>query len=208
MADNKIDTALVEKFYEYGWLGGDHQLTDAGKHALATMLHFLPPFHKGRWDEVFVPFMSKIVPSAMELVIIRDHKVLLTYRTDPFFSGWHTPGTYKGPGELRQETAQRCADKELKVKVRYIKSIGEDDHPDSRRFHDQCILALCEIVEGEPNAGQWFSEMPPDLIPEHRKYWPAIEAELRKPFGGTANKTNTGIRVMLDPGFLPPDYEG
>lgn len=207
MTDNKIDTALVERFYEYGWLDDNQQFTDTGKHALATMLHFLPPFHKGRWGEVFVPFMSKMVPTAIELVIIRDHKVLLTHRTDPYFTGWHTPGTYVGPRETRQETAQRCADKELKARVRYIRDIDEKDHPDSPRFHDQCVLLLCEIV-GEPQTGQWFFEMPSDLIPEHQKYWPAIEAELRKPSGGTADKTNMGIRVMLDPGFLPPDYEG
>lgn len=180
MADNKIDTALLQKFHEYGWLDDNQQLTDTGKHALANMLHFLPPFHKGRWGEVFVPFMEKVVPTAIELVIIRDHKVLLTHRTDPYFTGWHTPGTYVGPRETRQETAQRCADKELKMRVRYIRDIDEKDHPNSPRFHDQCILLLCEIVEGEPQAGQWFSEMPPDLIPEHQKYWPAIEEELKK----------------------------
>lgn len=180
MADTKIDPALLVKFHEYGWLDDAQQLTDAGKHALATMLHVLPPIHKGGWGEVFVPFMSKAVPTAIELVIIRDHKVLLTHRADPYFTGWHTPGTNVGPGETRQETVQRCADKELKVKIRYIRTLGEKDHPESPRFHDQCILLLCEIAEGEPQTGQWFSEMPPDLIPEHREYWPFIQDQLNK----------------------------
>lgn len=171
----ELNSTLITKLYEYGWLEGNHQLTDTGKHALATMLHFLPPFHKGRWGEVFVPFMEKVVPTAVELVIIRGHKVLLTHRTDPFFTGWHTPGTYVGPRESRQETAQRCADKELKVQIKYIREIGKKDHPDSPRFHDQCVLLLCKIVEGEPKAGQWFSEMPPNMIPVHHEYWPVIQ---------------------------------
>lgn len=153
-------------------------LTETGKEALAFLLDLLPKFHKGRWGQVFVPLMSKMVPACVELVVVRNHEVLLTHRKDEFFQGWHTPGTYIGPGETFQETAQRCADKEIKCKVRFIKQLATFSHPDSPRFHDVSILILCEIADGEPQACEWFSECPSDLISVHQPYWPVIVENL------------------------------
>jgi hypothetical protein len=87
-------------------------LNERGIETLAALLKILPPFHKGRWGKVFVPLMSKVVPTAIELVIVQNGKVLLTHRTDEFFTGWHTPGTYVGPRETRPEI-----EKELRKKT-------------------------------------------------------------------------------------------
>lgn len=122
--------------------------------------------------------MSRCVPACVELVIVRNGKVLLCHRKDEFFEGWHTPGTYIGPGETFQEAAQRCAQKEVKAHVRVIKCIATFLNNDSPRFHDVSNLLFCEI-EGDPQSGAWFQECPPDLIPVHKKFWPAIEPYLR-----------------------------
>ncbi|MDO8467263.1 MAG: NUDIX hydrolase [bacterium] len=157
-------------------LDGEY-LNDAGTDMLLALLTKLRP---GRWGRAFIPLRSLMVTVACELVIVERRQVLLTYREDKHFKGWHTPGTYIEPGEDLQTTAQRCATRELgeKVRVRFKGIIGAVNHPKSARFHDLSVLALCEIVEGSPTTGAWFSECPKDLIPDHLEYWPMIEKVL------------------------------
>lgn len=154
------------------------KLNEDGIDLLARLLEKLPVFHKGRWGKAFVPLMSKCVPACVELVIVRDDKVLLTHRKDEFFDGWHTPGTYIGPGETFEEAAQRCANKEIKASVRVLRHIAVflNDNP---RFSDLSNLLLCEMKE-EPQDGTWFTECPTDLIPEHQKFWSVIQKELAR----------------------------
>lgn len=155
-------------------LGDDGYLNEAGQDALVLFLERLNP---KRWGKAFIPLKKKGVHTAIELVIVWDGKVLLTWRDDKFFRGWHTPGTYLEQGETWQDAAQRCADRELKTKVYVVNDLKSFNHPESPRFHDHCTLLLCDIV-GEPQTGQWFSEMPQDLIPVHQKYWPTIQTAI------------------------------
>ncbi len=74
-------------------------LTPTEIHLLLSLLEKMGAVHKSSWGEAFVPFMSKVVPAAVELVIVRNGKVLLTHRRDAYFRGWHFPGTYLGPRE-------------------------------------------------------------------------------------------------------------
>jgi len=160
-----------------GLVGPDGFVNDAGTDLLVALLEHLP----GRHGRAFIPLKKAAgVPMAVELAIVRNGKVLLTYRNDAFFEGWHTPGSYMEQGESWQDTAQRCADREVKAKIQVVQCIGPAvNHPDNPRFHDACQLLLCEIVEGEPEAGEWFSECPSDLIVAHRPYWPIIEPYLQ-----------------------------
>ena len=172
-----IDSQVLAFLCKEGFLNR-YEITEKGREALAALLLCFPRFHEGRWGKAFIPLMSRCVPACVELAVIRDGKVLLMHRNDKFFHGYHTPGTYIGPGESYQESAQRCADKEIKCKVRVGEVIGVFSHPDSSRFHDLSVLLLCELVEGTPQMGEWFSECPADLIAVHKPYWPVIAARL------------------------------
>ncbi len=135
--------------------------------------------------EVFMVLMKKVVAAAVELVIIRNGRVLLTRREkgDPYFQGLHTPGTYMGVGETLIETAQRCADRELGVKILNARVIGGFSSTDSPRFHDFSALTLCEI-EGDPREGEWHDTCPGDIIPVHRPFWDVIRRRLGKKVSG------------------------
>lgn len=154
-------------------LTAERYLNEYGTDLLIALLGRLQP---GRHGKAFIPLKKAAgVPVAVELVIVRGGKVLLTYRDDPFFKGWHTPGTYMEQGESWQDAAQRCADKEVKAKIHVLRVLEPVNHPDSPRFHDVSVLLLCEIIEGEEQAGEWFAECPADLIEVHRPFWPMIE---------------------------------
>lgn len=131
--------------------------------------------------EVFMVLMKKVVAAAVELVIIRNGRVLLTRREkgDPYFQGLHTPGTYMGVGETLVQSAQRCADRELGVRILNARVIGGFTKPDNPRFHDFSALTLCEI-EGDPRDGEWYDTRPEDIIPVHRPFWNVIRRRLGK----------------------------
>lgn len=163
-------------------IGDDGFLNEEGVDALCALLEKLnPDFH----GDAFIPMRRKVgVVVAVELVIVREGKVLLSYRDDKHFTGWHTPGTYQRQDETWQDTATRCAGRELERPVKILRSLLPQDNPDSPRFHDVSILLLCEMEGlpsllmrgGSPKPGycRWFSDCPEDLISVHRKFWPEI----------------------------------
>lgn len=154
------------------WLDERGYLNDQGKDVLVALLKNLEP---GNWGKAFIPLRSLVVSVSIELVIVQNGKVLLTYRDDACFNGWHTPGSHINPRETFQAAAQRCASRELgEVKVRVVRDIGCVNHSESKRFHGCSVLVLCELVEGKPNRGEWFNECPSDLIPDHLEFWPKI----------------------------------
>ena len=175
-----MEEITEQKLLDLDYLSGDGFLTEKGEVLLRLLLKGLPQVYKRRMKpETFFALMAKNVPACVELVIVRNGKALLTYRKDQHFIGWHTPGTYISPGETLEETVQRCANGELKCRVRFIKHLTVFSNHKDTRFHDLSNLILCEIAEGEPQAGEWFSECPPDIIPVHRKFWPVIEQCLK-----------------------------
>lgn len=161
------------------WVEGGN-LSSRGKEALAEMLLMLPQAPNRVWGPVFMPLMTRIVPSSVEVVLIRDGAVLLTYREDQFFVGWHTPGGYIGPREKTfEEVAKRIATNEIGCSVSAViqEPIATFLKSDNPRFTDVANLILCR-VESEPKEGRWFKEIPPDLLPLHREYWPVISKYL------------------------------
>lgn len=143
-----------------------------GKQLLIALLKHLEP---GHWEEAFIPLKKMGVSCAVELVIISGRGVLLTWRDDVFFTGWHTPGTYLDQGETWEMAAKRCAKRELGVDVSVVRPLPPPmNNTDNPRFHDITVLLLCCITEGMPAKGRWFTQCPQDLIPVHQKYWPVI----------------------------------
>lgn len=118
---------------------------------------------------LFTRVMPKATPANIEMVIVREGKVLLVKRNFLGDVAYHTPGTYIASGETLLEAAQRCADRELKVKVTSAEQIDGELHPNHPRFPDYSIGVLCEI-EGEPKAGEWFDQNP-GLLKVQENYW-------------------------------------
>ena len=153
-------------------------LNEAGTHLLVELLDHLK---LGQWGDAFVPLKKCGVHCAIELIIICEKKVLLTWRNDRYFKGWHTPGSYLDQGESWQDAATRCAWKEISARVHVIQDLKTFNNTDNSRFHDQTTLLLCSLAGDKPKMGQWFAECPPDLIYPHKKYWPII-ATIITPF--------------------------
>ena len=161
-------------FEQQGWIQNDSYTPD-GLLALAELIEKLPPVHKAHYGPLFVPLLSRAVPVALELIVVRDGQVLLINRKDEYYDGYHTPGAHMGPGEEWQDTAERIAQAELGCSVvveKYLASFNLTDNP---RFHNVSILMLCRLM-GEPNQGEWFTKQPDQMLTLQQKFWPIIKS--------------------------------
>lgn len=177
--------ALAENFLETHGLTENGKVTNEGWNLFSKLLDRVGPYPNLTPGMplspygIFEKFMSKVVASGIELLLIRNGKIFLTWREDNFFHGWHTPGSYIGPKEKTlEETAQRIADREVPgIKIVGVKIVETIPHPDSPRVHDISLLTLVEF-EGEiyeSDGGRWFGEKPDELLDAHEPYWPTIE---------------------------------
>lgn len=190
-------TGSIKLFEDREWIK-EGEYTAVGLAALAELLNLLPTVwgktpkgNQGRWGPVFGELMSKVVPFSTELVVVRERKVLLTWREFEGTAGWHTPGSYVEPRESWQDTVSRIAHRELKCDVAFERALATFSNPQNPRFHDLTVLAQCHLIgdplmslydpgAGSPTTGQfaWFADKPANILPVHDKYWVPIETAL------------------------------
>lgn len=129
--------------------------------------------------ELFIPLMSKNVPVAIELAPVSNGKVLLAYRNDAFYKGWHFPGSFMIPGETFEESCKRIISNEIGLRVKKISLMFIAVSPRNKRFPLAHILFRCD-VSGTAKRGEWFSKMPKDIIASHVRFWKALSASRNK----------------------------
>ncbi|MDO8558214.1 MAG: NUDIX hydrolase [bacterium] len=123
----------------------------------------IPNMPKDIWYAVH----SILALPAAEVLMTRTGKdFLLNYRKDNDFDGWEIPGGFIGYKESLEEACLRIAKREVGLEPKFEKVITAEvwkDHPYSSAIS---IVCLCK-VEGEPNYGQFFTEIPPNMISHH-----------------------------------------
>ncbi len=158
----------VEIFRQSGLISSEGEFTERGKRAFGGLLSLVPSYQDGLdsrelgWGPFFIPYMSHMVHVAVELVALDKDKarVLLLYRDDPFFKGYHTPGSYMASGESYESVATRVADKELGCQIKFLYTLPGVIHQDGARFNYESVLTVCQIVGDVPERNQnarWFS---------------------------------------------------
>jgi ADP-ribose pyrophosphatase YjhB (NUDIX family) len=120
---------------------------------------------------VFDP-LCKIVPFVgPELVVVNNKKeILLIYRDDGFWKGWHFPGGLLRFNETMDQRLKAVAKKELGVTIKKSEFLFHNDYIKNPRGHDVSLMYLCAI-KGEPKNGKFFKQMPKDIIPQHKIVW-------------------------------------
>lgn len=174
------------------WLGDDGLINDDGRRMLAALIEKMPVgAHQIKNPrpgdpDVFATYMRKAkTAAAVELILKhpRNGRVLLTWRKDDYWEGWHFPGTYIAPGETFEQALNRCALRELGMSVKPQGLIGVVNSPRSERFHDVTNLFLCDLadpdawshaLQGNP---AWMNPLEireMSLIPPHRPFLRAV----------------------------------
>lgn len=141
---------------------------------LKILTKLLPKASAPRRDipqELFDALAQVVVFPAAEMVVANSHgEILLTWRDDPFWRGWHFPGGIIRFKESLRERIDKTLKRELGVKVTSHRFLFPMEYSDSPRGHEISLVFLCQI-RGKPMDGRFFKSMPKDIILSHRMLW-------------------------------------
>mgnify|MGYP001563287084 CR=1 FL=1 len=130
---------------------------------------------KKEFDKIY----SKVPRAGIDLIIVKNKKILLTKRSiSPFNGLWHAPGGGVFHREKVRDTIDRIAKTELGIKVKPQKLLGYleilKDGPDR---HTILLEFKCKIVgRKEPKALEqaseykFFNKIPKKTISEQKKF--------------------------------------
>lgn len=136
--------------------------------------------------ESFFPILP-FVPSEQALVRTcadGSKEVLMWYREDPHYKGWHMVGGYILHGESDEEWLARCIKKETDLKLSSFWHIRDfNTRPETGWVpnHQMARFFVCE-VKGEPSVGTWFplNAIPEDTLGHHKKYIDCLRAHFMR----------------------------
>lgn len=149
---------------------------------------------KGLEQEVFEALCPITTHVACEMVVANQRgEILLTYRRDSFWQGWHFPGGLLRFKESFFNRIKITAREELGVKLLSAKFLFPLNYINSARGHDVSFVFLCQI-KGKPKAGRWFKAMPKNIIQEHR----LLFKELKKINFPSLNTSQASLRGQID----------
>lgn len=163
-------------------------LTSQEKKKLVELLNKITQPHLGLPQEVF-DALIKIVPFiACELAIVNDKKeLLLTWRNDKYWCGWHFPGGLLRFRESFDERIQAVAREELDVHISNYAFLQPFNYLDGPRGHVVNLLFLCQTLD-TPKSGRWFKKAPKNIIGHHREFFEKAETSLPKFFNKIKTK--------------------
>jgi colanic acid biosynthesis protein WcaH len=118
--------------------------------------------------------LVKIVPFvACELIIVGKKGILLTWREDNWWRGWHFPGGLLRYKESFAKRIRKTAWEELGIRIKKYRFLFPANYPNSPRNHGVSLIFLC-TTDMPPKDGKFFKKMPRDIINEHKKLWNKI----------------------------------
>lgn len=136
---------------------------------------------------------------SVELVIQTPEKsALLIWREDQDFTGWHFPGSLVSQFEQIKQAAGRIAKKEADLPIKNPVMIGfrnfNNPEGDPRHWPDGTSMAThfaapVVVVEPDikagtiwkPEKGEFFDQMPADILGSHRAVWDIWQQHLADP---------------------------
>jgi len=142
---------------------------------LVSLLKKIDNPHEGLPQPVF-DALIKIVPFvACELAVV-DGKggVLLTWREDKWWRGWHFPGRLMRFRESFEEGIEKVAQNELGIKINSYRFLFAKDCSQGIRGHVVSLVFRCETVM-IPKRGKFFKKMPKNIIEAHKELWKKIQ---------------------------------
>lgn len=127
---------------------------------------------------VFEAFFPVFPFALCELAVVREingiSHVLLWYRDDEYYKGWHIPGGYILRGEQPEETIRRVLMKETGLtlqKAEFMRYFNAYPSNAPVPNHQVALLFLC-AAKGEPRQGTFYplDAVPSDTLSHHKEY--------------------------------------
>ena len=120
-------------------------------------------------------FRKNFVFSCIDVIIIKNHSVLLTKRTqNPHKGSWHLPGNIIRKNETMRQAVKRAARTELNLNVKIKKYVGVYENLNSFR-HDVSHGFIVSPISGKIKTDfqseelKFFKKIPKNTVPHHKK---------------------------------------
>lgn len=140
--------------------------------------------------EAWLPLQDAVVTSWVELAVPKKTdqgwELLLTYRKDKNWDGWHIPGgMWKVQYPTFQDICNAVAKRELGTEVEYLRNVYTVKWTKHPFAHPLAIVCICkakgEILETETTKFFARKEVPSNIINSyHREYIDVIFDDLEK----------------------------
>ena len=140
---------------------------------LSSLLKKIDKPHEGLPQPIF-DTLCKITPFvACELVVVSKKGILLTWREDKWWRGWHFPGGLMRYRESFDERIQKVAWDELGINITSYKFLFLINYDQGVRCHCVSLVFLCK-TKMTPKHGKFFKKMPKNIIEEHKELWEKV----------------------------------
>ena len=120
-------------------------------------------------------FRKNFVFSCIDVIIIKNHSVLLTKRTqNPHKGSWHLPGNIIRKNETMRQAVKRAAKNELNLNVKIKKYVGVYENLNSFRHdisHGFIVLPTSGKIKTDFQSQElkFFKRIPKNTVPHHKK---------------------------------------
>lgn len=141
---------------------------------LVSLLKRIDTPHEGLPQPVFDALCSVVPFVSCELVIIGEKGILLTWREDKWWRGWHFPGGLLRYRESLAERIEKTVWDELGTGVNSQKFLFTMDYYQSVRCHAVSLVFFCQTTT-IPKQGKFFKKMPKNIIDAHKELWEKIK---------------------------------
>ena len=130
-------------------------------------------------QEEFDDIYSRVPKLSVDIIVKTEKGILLTKRSfGPWKGQWHIPGGSILYGESIKKAIKRFAKKELNLKVKTIKKLGDIEWLDNfkKRGHSLSLVFLVKRISGEIKLDfqatnyNFFKKIPPNTIKEQRRF--------------------------------------
>ena len=144
---------------------------------LVSLLKKIDKPHDGLPQPVFCALCDVIPFVACELVVVGKKGILLTWREDKWWKGWHFPGGLLRYRESFDERIQKVAFDELGINLTSYKFLFPINYSQGVRGHSVSLVFLCETAM-VPKDGKFFKKMPKNIIEAHKELWDKVRTKI------------------------------
>lgn len=106
---------------------------------------------------------------AIEVLLTDGRRFFLSFRRDKHWDGWQIPGGFIECGEAIKAAIERIARDEFGVDVVPIRLVTNYSWPDHPYGWPVSLVYACSF-EGRPENGEFFSEVPSNMVPHHEDF--------------------------------------
>ena len=140
---------------------------------LASLIKKIDKPHESLPQSVFEALCGIVPFVACELIVKNKKGILLTWREDKWWNGWHFPGGLLRYRENFDERIQKVAWEELGINITNYKFLFPINCSQGSRGHSVSLVFLCE-TEMIPKDGKFFKKMPKNIIETHKELWEMV----------------------------------